>query len=219
MNTSLSSNRICRRLVRELLQDAKARGHNTERLRQAIVYSARAHKGQHRKSGEPYFIHSLQVARAVQVLGGLEVDVIAALHHDIVEDCFPVELSDIEIAWGAEVAARVGPLTKDYRLPTSEQRVADAFGRLWVAMGKYGPGVALTKLMDRAHNSCTSAVLSAEKITQMRQENRCMYAPLARFIGAKGLARFLDSKPERWWEAAPNFVGAMAAIQPRLSLA
>ena len=152
-------------------------------------------------------------------MGGLEVDVIAALHHDIVDDCFAVKLGDIELAWGSEVAARVGPLTKDYRLPSSEQRVADAFGRLWVAMGHHGAGVALTKLLDRAHNSCTSSVLSAEKIAQMRQEKRCMYGPLARFIGAKGLARFLDSKPERWWEAAPNFVGPMAAIQPRLCLA
>jgi|JI10StandDraft_1071094.scaffolds.fasta_scaffold550044_2 guanosine-3',5'-bis(diphosphate) 3'-pyrophosphohydrolase len=219
MNTSLLTDRICRRLARELVQDAKARGHNTERLRQAIAYAGQAHKGQHRKSGEPFFIHSLQVARAVQVMGGPEVDVLAALHHDIVEDCFPITLSDIEIVWGVEVAARVGSLTKDYRLPTHEQRGADAFGRLWIAMSRYGGGVALTKLLDRAHNSCTSAVLSAEKIAQMRQENRCMYAPLARFIGAKGLARFLDSKPERWWEAAPNFVGAMAAIQPRLCLA
>lgn len=184
-----------------------------------MAYCARAHARQRRKSGESYFLHPLQVARAVQVTGGLEEDVLAAVHHDVVEDCPGVSLEQIEIALGTDVAARVAPLTKDYRLPTSEQRTADAFGRLWVAMGQHGPGVALVKLIDRAHNSATSRVLDLERIQRMRQENTCMFAPLARFIGARGLARFLDSRPERWWEANTDFVGAMGEIQPRLALA
>ena len=63
-----------------------------------------------------------------------------------------------------------------------------------------------------------SRVLGAAKLERMRSENHCMFAPLARYVGAKGLARFLDARPEKWWAAAPDFVGAMAAIQPRLAL-
>lgn len=214
----IASPRICRHLARDLLQGAKTLGHDLELLRSAMVFGARAHAGQRRLTNEPYFVHALQVARAVQITGGLEADVLAALHHDVVEDCPGVSLADIEIAWGPEVAARVGPLTKDYRLPTSEQRVADAFGRLWVAMGQHGRGVGLVKLMDRAHNAATSKVLGAQKIDLLREQNRCMFAPLARYLGAHGLARYLEDQPECWWEAAPDFVGAMAEIQPRLSL-
>lgn len=215
----IASPRICRQLARDLMQGAKALGHDTEQLRLAIAYAARAHKGQRRKNGVPFIQHPLSVARAVQRMGGLEVDVLAAIQHDVVEDCVGVRLEDIEIALGFEVAARVAPLTKDYTLVTSEQRTADAFGRLWQAMGHQGPGVALVKLFDRAHNSVTSRVLTAAKLERMRCENHCMFAPLARYVGAKGLARFLDARPEKWWEAAPDFVGAMAAIQPRLVLA
>ena len=122
----LPSHRISRQLARELVQDATALGHNTQRLRQAMAYGARAHAEQRRKSGEPFFVHALQVARTVQAMGGLEVDVLAALHHDVVEDCPAYRLEDIEIAWGPEVSARVGTLTKNYRLATPEMRVADA---------------------------------------------------------------------------------------------
>ena len=215
----IASPRIFRQLARELLQGAKALGHDTEQLRLAIVYAARGHKGKRRKTGEPYILHPLSVARAVQLMGGLEVDVLAAIQHDVTEDCVGIRLEDIEVALGAEVAARVAPLTKDYTLATAEQRTADAFGRLWQAMGRQGRGVGLVKLIDRAHNSATSRVLSAAKLERMRSENHCMFAPLARYVGAKGLARFLDARPEKWWEAAPDFVGAMAAIQPRLVLA
>lgn len=216
--TSIASPRICRPLVRDLLNGAKALGHDTKRLRLAMAYGSRHHAGVLRKSGEPYILHPLLVARAVQVMGGLEVDVLAAVQHDVVEDCVGVRLEDIEIALGADVAARVASLTKDYRLPTAEQRVADAFGRLWVAMSQHGRGVGLVKLTDRAHNAATSRVLSPQKIDRMREENHCMFAPLARYLGASGLARFLDSQPEHWWQAAPRFVGAMAEIQPRLAL-
>lgn len=217
--TSIASPRICRPLVRDLLTGAKTLGHDVDKLRLAIAYAARGHGGVRRQSGEPYILHPLNVAGAAQVMGGLEADVLAAVQHDVVEDCVGVQLEDIEIALGADVAARVAPLTKDYRLPTSEQRAADAFGRLWVAMSQHGRGVGLVKLLDRAHNSATSRVLNPQKIERMREENHCMFAPLARYIGAPGLARFLDDRPEHWWQAAPQFVGAMAAIQPRLALA
>ena len=104
----IPSHRISRRLARELMQGATALGHNTARLRKAMSYGARAHAGQRRKTGEPFFDHALQVARAVQAMGGLEVDVLVALHHDVVEDCPAYRLEDIEIAWGPDVAARVG---------------------------------------------------------------------------------------------------------------
>ena len=212
------SNRICKRLARELVQGAISLGHDPETIKQALVFGARAHAGQRRKSGEPYFLHSMLVARAVQVMGGAQVDVIAALNHDVVEDCLALNIYDIETAWGPEVAARVLPLTKDYRLPTSEQRVQDAFGRLWQAIGHHGAGVALVKLLDRAHNAATSEVLSPEKLARMRQENTHMFAPLARFIGASGIADFLDADPEQWWQAKSCFVDHMLACQPRLTL-
>ena len=111
----IPSHRISRHLARELVQGAAALGHNTERLSQAMAYGARAHAGQGRKSGEPFFVHALQVARAVQAMGGLELDVLVALHLDVVEDCPAYRLEDIEIAWGPDVATRVGTLTKNYR--------------------------------------------------------------------------------------------------------
>lgn len=214
----INSSRFCRSLVRDLTNDAKNLGHDTERLSLAMTYSACYHAGMLRKSGEPYILHPLLVARGVQIMGGQQADVLAAVQHDVVEDCVGVSLADVEIELGADVAARVAPLTKDYRLPTSQLRVSDSFGRLCMAMSQIGRGVGLVKIMDRAHNAATSRVLTSQKIDQMREENHCMFAPLARFIGAKGLANFLVSRPEQWWQVAPHFLESMAMIQPRLLL-
>ena len=215
--STASASQVCRQIARDLMHQAQLQGHSTEDLRQALAYGARAHAGQWRKTSEPYILHPLLVGRAVQLLGGHAYDVLAALQHDVVEDCPGIGLTDIECKLGAEVAARVAPLTKDYRLP-AEQRTPDAFGRLWVATGRHGAGVALIKLIDRAHNAASSKVLKPEKIKRMQHENNCMFAPLARFIGAQGLAQFLDSPPERWWLAAPDFIASVTALQPRLAL-
>ena len=146
----INSSRFCRSLVRDLTNDAKNLGHDTERLSLAMTYSACYHAGMLRKSGEPYILHPLLVARGVQIMGGQQADVLAAVQHDVVEDCVGVSLADVEIELGADVAARVAPLTKDYRLPTSQLRVSDSFGRLCMAMSQIGRGVGLVKIMDRA---------------------------------------------------------------------
>jgi guanosine-3',5'-bis(diphosphate) 3'-pyrophosphohydrolase len=152
-------------------------------LRRAYIYSAKAHQGQTRLSGEAYLIHPIEVA---SILASLKLDaatVAAGLLHDTIEDT-GVTLEEIASLFGSEVAMLVDGMTKLSRmeLQSREQREADNFRKMIVAMAK-DIRVILIKLADRLHNMRTLKSLAPEKQKRIAQETLDIYAPLANRLG------------------------------------
>ncbi len=149
----------------------------------AYRMAADAHAGQMRKSGEPYIIHPVSVARIVAELGLDEVSICAALLHDAVEDT-GLEVADITAALGDEVAAIVDGVTKldRVRFDSKEQQQAASFRKMLVAMSK-DMRVLIIKLCDRTHNLRTLAAMPQWKQERTARETLEIYAPLANRLG------------------------------------
>jgi GTP diphosphokinase / guanosine-3',5'-bis(diphosphate) 3'-diphosphatase len=163
-----------------------------ERVVAARTLAAKAHEGQHRRSGEPYLSHPLTVAAVVTALGLDEHAVAAAICHDVVEDC-GVSLDELTAACGPEVAAIVDGVTKIDRLrfDTEADAQAATLRKMLVAIAG-DIRVLLVKLADRAHNVATLAALPPEKRERIAAETLDIYAPLAHRLGVSELKRHLE---------------------------
>ena len=152
-------------------------------LRRAYIFSAKAHQGQTRLSGEAYLNHPIEVAA---ILADLKLDaatVATGLLHDTIEDT-GVTPEEIKAMFGDEVAMLVDGMTKLSRmeLQSREQREADNFRKMIVAMAK-DIRVILVKLADRLHNMRTLKSLPPDKQKRIAQETLDIYAPLANRLG------------------------------------
>ncbi|MGH1489625.1 MAG: RelA/SpoT family protein [Acidimicrobiales bacterium] len=159
------------------------RDNKIEIVTRAYQMAARAHASQRRKSGEPYIVHPLAVARIVADLGLDEVAIAAALLHDAVEDT-RIELDDIRRAFGSEVAAIVDGVTKldRIRFDTKEAQQSATFRKMLISMSK-DLRVLIIKLCDRLHNLRTIAALPDWKRERSALETLHIYAPLAHRLG------------------------------------
>ncbi len=158
-------------------------GADVDLLRRAYIFSAKAHQGQTRLSGEPYLNHPIEVA---SILADIVLDVAtvaAGLLHDTVEDA-GVTVEDIRSLFGDEVAVLVDGMTKLSRieLQSREQREAENFRKMIVAMAR-DIRVILIKLADRLHNMRTLTYLPPDKQKRIAQETLDIYAPLANRLG------------------------------------
>jgi GTP pyrophosphokinase len=163
-----------------------------ELLRRAYVFSAYEHKGQVRRSGEPYLVHPLEVAN---VLADLRLDVVAVaagLLHDIVEDT-PNSIEKIRELFGDQVAHVVEGVTKISALQfaSSEERQAESFRKMMLAMVD-DIRVILVKLADRLHNMRTLQHLSEDRRQRIAQETRDVYAPIAGRLGMSKMKNELE---------------------------
>ncbi len=158
----------------------------------AYQTAAKAHSSQQRKSGEPYIVHPLAVARIVAELGLDEIAISAALLHDAVEDT-RIELTDIDRAFGPEVAAIVDGVTKldRIRFDSKEAQQAATFRKMLVAMSK-DLRVLIIKLSDRLHNLRTLAALPEWKQERSAIETLQVYAPLAHRLGMQEMKMQLE---------------------------
>ncbi|HZE88306.1 MAG TPA: bifunctional (p)ppGpp synthetase/guanosine-3',5'-bis(diphosphate) 3'-pyrophosphohydrolase [Verrucomicrobiae bacterium] len=152
-------------------------------LRRAYVFSAMAHRGQVRRSGEPYLTHPLEVA---YILADLKLDVVSVvggLLHDVIEDTLATR-EVIEEYFGAEVASLVEALSKISRITftSEEEKQAENFRKMMLAMFD-DIRVILVKLADRLHNMRTLEFLPAEKQERIARETIEIYAPLANRLG------------------------------------
>ena len=158
-------------------------GADDDLLRRAYLFSARQHRGQIRKSGEPYLVHPLEVANILAELKLDPICVATGLLHDIVEDT-ETSVEDIEEYFGAEIAHLVDGLTKISKLDHAsyEERQALNMRKMLLAMVD-DVRVVLVKLADRLHNMRTLEFLPGEKRRRIAQETLDVYAPIAHRLG------------------------------------
>ncbi len=154
-------------------------------LRRAFEIAADAHKDMRRKSGEPYILHPVAVARiAVEEIGLGVTSAICALLHDVVEDT-ELTLDDITREFGANYARIIDGLTKisnvvDLKADTTVQ--AENFRKILVTLAE-DPRVILIKLADRLHNMRTLESMKRETQLKIASETTYIYAPLAHRLG------------------------------------
>ena len=183
--------------VRATSPDADA-----ELLRKAYAFSALEHKGQVRRSGEPFMIHPLQVA---DILADLRLDAVAiaaGLLHDIVEDT-PNTIEKVRELFGEEVAHVVEGVTKlsGLQFSSSEERQAESFRKMLLAMVD-DIRVILVKLADRLHNMRTLDYMPEERRARIAEETRDIYAPIANRLGMSKLKNELEELAFRHLEPA-----------------
>ena len=162
-------------------------GEDKEHLLRAYAYAEKAHSGQKRVSGEPYFIHPCEVAKILIDLGMNEATIAAALLHDVIEDTDATE-EDIKNEFGEEVLNLVSGVTKLDKIEFKSQAEADAenFRKIFVAMAK-DIRVIIIKLADRLHNMRTLGALPVERQQKMAKETLDIYTPLAGRLGISQL--------------------------------
>ncbi len=173
------------RQYRALLRGLKPKlkpGHR-ELLRLAFEMATDAHKTMRRKSGEPYILHPISVARICVEEIGLGVrSTICALLHDTVEDT-DLTLEDIERAFGGEITRIIDGLTKIANVvDTNTTQQAENFKKILVTLTD-DPRVILIKLADRLHNMRTLDSMKREKQLKISSETVYVYAPLAHRMG------------------------------------
>ncbi|MEW6444760.1 MAG: bifunctional GTP diphosphokinase/guanosine-3',5'-bis pyrophosphate 3'-pyrophosphohydrolase [Pseudomonadota bacterium] len=163
-----------------------------ERVSQAYVFSAHAHEGQTRVSGEPYITHPVAVAG---ILAGLRLDektIIAALLHDVIEDT-PTARDQIASEYGDEVAHLVDGVSKldQIRFKSKAEQQAANFRKMMMAMVE-DVRVILIKLADRLHNMRTLGVMRPDKRRRIARETLEIYTPIANRLGLNNLRHELE---------------------------
>ena len=187
-----------RALLRSLRQKLK-RG-DKELVRTAFEIAAEAHKTMRRKSGEPYILHPLAVARICVEEIGLGVrSTICSLLHDTVEDT-DVTLEDVEREFGNEIARIVDGLTKiSSVIDTSSSQQAENFKKILLTLTD-DPRVILIKLADRLHNMRTLDYMKREKQLKIASETVWVYAPLASRMGLYNIKTELEDLSMKYME-------------------
>ncbi len=156
-------------------------------VRQAYICAEKAHEGQFRRSGEPYIIHPLAVAR---ILAGLRMDpqtLMAALLHDVIEDT-DVAKEELAAQFGDVVAELVDGVSKltQIEFKSKAEAQAENFRKMTLAMAK-DIRVILVKLADRLHNMRTLGPLNPEKRRRIATETLDIYAPIANRLGINSI--------------------------------
>ena len=165
-----------------------------EKISKALGFAEYAHKGQLRKSGDPFIVHPVETARYLADLNCDTTTLVAALLHDVIEDC-DVSYTQLEREFGRHVAELVDGVTKlnrlDINIATSSDdnssndlrsNNAASLRKMLIAMSK-DLRVILIKLSDRLHNMSTLSSLAEDRQIMISQETLDIYAPLAHRLG------------------------------------
>jgi GTP pyrophosphokinase len=163
-----------------------------ERVSAAYEFSAAAHEGQKRLSGEPYITHPVAVASSLAELRMDWQTIVAALLHDVIEDT-PTAKDAINEKFGADVAGLVDGVSKLDKLSFTSRAEAQAesFRKMMLAMVQ-DIRVILVKLADRLHNMQTLEALAPEKQRRIARETLDVYAPIANRLGIHAMKTELE---------------------------
>ncbi|MEU9802825.1 bifunctional (p)ppGpp synthetase/guanosine-3',5'-bis(diphosphate) 3'-pyrophosphohydrolase [Streptomyces sp. NPDC051000] len=161
--------------------DPKIESATLRQIEQAYQVAERWHRGQKRKSGDPYITHPLAVTTILAELGMDPATLMAGLLHDTVEDT-EYGLDQLRRDFGDAVALLVDGVTKLDRVKFGEAAQAETVRKMVVAMAK-DPRVLVIKLADRLHNMRTMRYLKREKQEKKARETLEIYAPLAHRLG------------------------------------
>lgn len=185
---------LIQRSYRNLLKSIKSNltKEDKEMIRQAYEIAVQAHSKQRRKSGEPYILHPIEVARiCTEEIGLGPTAVVAALLHDVVEDT-DVSLDDIKKQFGDKICRLVDGLTKLDSSYNSENPQAENFKKVLSTLNS-DVRVVLIKMADRLHNMRTLGSMKREKQLKIASETSYIYAPLAHRLGLYKLkTEFMD---------------------------
>ena len=181
-----SINELCKLIGTYLQPD------QVEKVKQAYQFSAKAHEGQRRVSGEPYIHHPLEVART---LGEMRMDhqtLMAAILHDVIEDT-PNAKDEIGKKFGKSITALVDGVSKLTHISFQSYAEAQAhnFRKMLMAMSN-DIRVILVKLADRLHNMRTLDALKPEKRRRIARETLEIYAPIALRLGINSIRTELE---------------------------
>ena len=171
--------------LQELIEKIKGYAPNADidLVKRAYYLGKKAHEGQFRKSGEPYFIHPLAVAN---ILADMELDIetiAAGILHDVVEDT-EYTYEDIEKEFSQEIANLVDGVTKlgQIKYQSKEETQAENLRKMFMAMAK-DIRVILIKLADRLHNMRTLKFMPPEKAKSKAKETLEIYGGIANRLG------------------------------------
>jgi GTP pyrophosphokinase len=187
-----------RGLLRVLKQ--KLKPGDKQLLRTAFEMAAEAHETMRRKSGEPYILHPIAVAKICVEEIGLGIrSTICALLHDTVEDT-DISLEDIQREFGTEVTKIVDGLTKiSTVMDTNSTQQAENFKKILLTLTD-DPRVILIKLADRLHNMRTLESMKREKQLKISSETIFVYAPLAHRMGLYNIKTELEDLAMKYME-------------------
>lgn len=183
-------------------------------LKKAYVFAARAHKGQIRRSGEPYLSHPLEVA---QMLSEMKLDsttLAAGLLHDVLEDT-DVTAADLQKNFGKEIADLVEGVTKISRVQEAspEIRQAESIRKIILAMTD-DLRVIFIKLADRVHNLKTLKFLDEDKQKQIARETLEIYVPIANRLGMGRIKAELEDLSFRY-VVPEEYFKMVSMVEPR----
>ncbi|MBC8133053.1 MAG: bifunctional (p)ppGpp synthetase/guanosine-3',5'-bis(diphosphate) 3'-pyrophosphohydrolase, partial [Deltaproteobacteria bacterium] len=169
-------------------------------IQRCFDFAAERHAGQRRRSGEPYVVHPVGVARIISDLRLDVPSVCAGLLHDCVEDT-SATAEDIGRLFGQEIQFLVEGVTKLGQIPwtTREERQAENFRKMLLAMAR-DIRVILIKLADRVDNMRTLQYMSRDKQERISNETLEIYAPLANRLGIQWMKVELEDLAFRYVE-------------------
>ena len=159
---------------------------------QAYDMGEEAHRGQIRKTGEPYILHPVAVARILANMRMDHVSIAAAILHDTIEDT-DLDYKAIKKGFGAEIADLVEGVTKldKMKFRTRVQADAESFRKLMLAMSR-DLRVIFIKLADRLHNMRTLGSMSLDSRRRIARETLDIYAPIADRLGMNSMKHELE---------------------------
>ena len=174
-------------------EEIKASGvYDVDNIKKAYDLAFNAHKNQRRRSGEPYIMHPVAVAKILFKLGMDNECIIGALLHDVVEDT-EYDIEYIKNEFGAEVALLVDGVTKLGQIPlsTREEVQAENIRKMFIAMNE-DIRVIIIKLCDRLHNMRTLEHMPDYKQREKSLETLEIYAPIAHRLGIRPIKEELE---------------------------